>query len=224
MGGNPVQVSGTPDGNYDLIFYEWDDGTGSVYLDHIIIGISNATDGSYYEVFNRGDNNPDENTNVDTSPTIPPHLPNDPGCSGADAPECDNRYVPATTPPLYTDPVSGISTGILIDVDNAGGSPPEGFYGYLVIISPAGGYLDPAQVDAVVVAEVPGGKSALAKEEPVLSAEKSSGTPAEAPDLSAESPASPPAEEAPSPPEENVLEPPAEEAPAPAVEGSPDTP
>jgi hypothetical protein len=46
-------------------------------------------------------------------------------------------------------------TGILIDVDTAPGAPPEGTYNYLVIISPLTGGLDPAQVDSVVVAEVP---------------------------------------------------------------------
>ena len=226
ISGKPVIVSGTPDGNYDLIFYESEAGSGAIYLDHIIIGISNATDGSYYEVFNWGDNVRDENTNVDTN-----KLPADALCTGAGAPECDNRVIPVTV--LYPDPVSGISTGILIDVDNAPGRPPEGSYNYLVIISPISGAPDSAQVDAVVVAEVPGGKSALsasAKEEPVLPAEESSTISVEDPvppvEDSPESPSveeapsspegsmSAPANEAPSPPEAEVPAPPAEESQA----------
>jgi hypothetical protein len=212
LAGNPVSVSGTPDGNYDLIFYESEVGPGSIYLDHIIIGVSNTTDGSYYEVFNWGNNVRDENTNVDTT-----KLPADASCTGASAPECDNRVIPVTA--LYPDPVSGISTGILIDVDNAPGRPPEGSYGYLVIISPISGDLDSAQVDSVVVAEVPGGKSAmsvLAKEEPVSPAGESLTISADASDPPAESSSeSPPAEESSDSPEGEVPAPPAEEAPSP---------
>ena len=149
LGSNPIHVSGTPDANYDLIFYESEIGPGSIRLDHIIIGVSNNTDGSYYEVFNWGDNNRDENTNVDYQ-DLPPDT--SPTCT---EPECDNRDIPVTE--LYTDttPDPDIRTGILIDVDKAPGKPPEGDYGYVVIISPATGDLDNAQVDAVVVEEVP---------------------------------------------------------------------
>ncbi len=150
--GNPVVVSGTPDGNFDLIFYEslYPQGTGTdILLDHIIIGISPTDDGSYYEVFYWGDNNRDRNTNVDFN-TLPPDT--SPSCTES---ECDNRVIPITE--LHTDtvPDPDISTGILIDVDNAPGKPPEGSYGYLVIISPASGDMDAAQVDSVVVDEVP---------------------------------------------------------------------
>lgn len=226
ISGNPVVVSSAPDGNYDLIFYESEIGPGSIYLDHIIIGVSNVTDGSYYVVFNWGDNDPEDtnqNTNVDTTKL---DLTNpDPTCTGADAPECDNRVIPATTPPLYTDPVSGISTGILIDVDAASGAPPANTYNYLVIISPASGDLDSAQVDSIVVAEVPGGKSAMsasAKEGPASFTEESLTVSTDASDSPAEdSPESPPADEAPgsseddtSSPDDSAPDPPVEEVPA----------
>jgi hypothetical protein len=146
LGVTGVVVSNTPDANYDMIFYESLYGPGQIALDQISIGISNYSDGSsYYQVFNWGDNIPDTNTNVDTA-TLPP----DPACT-LGAPECDNRVIP--TSDLQTDPATGISTGILIDVDNAPSAPPEGTYNYLVIVSPLS--LDTAQVDTVVVTEVP---------------------------------------------------------------------
>jgi hypothetical protein len=147
---NPVHVSAAADAYYDLIFYESEIGPGSIYLDQIIIGISQVDDGSYYEVFNWGDNNRDENTNVDFN-TLPPDT--SPACT---EPECDNREIPVTE--LHTDttaPPPDVDTGILIDVDNAPGKPPEGDYGFVVIIAPASGAPDAAQVDAVVVEEVP---------------------------------------------------------------------
>jgi hypothetical protein len=157
LGSGSVHVSGTPDAFYDLIFYESTaPGNNTViYLDKIVIGISKVNDGSYYEVFNWGDDNRDENTNVDFN-----ILPTDSSPSCAE-PECDNRVIPlesTAVPPepiLYKDPVSGVGTGILIDVDNAPSKPPEGDYGYLVIVSPSSGGPDEAQVDAVVVDEVP---------------------------------------------------------------------
>jgi hypothetical protein len=140
---NPVHVSNVPDIFYDITFYEYEFRPGIILLDRIIVGISQVDDGSYYEVFNWGDNIPDENTNVDldTLPVIT--------CST----ECDNRVVP--TDELYTDPVSNVDTGILIDVDNAPSNPPEGDYGYIVIVSPLSGVPDSAQIDSIVVEEVP---------------------------------------------------------------------
>ncbi|MBV5323514.1 hypothetical protein JZU51_01975, partial [bacterium] len=65
LGGSPVVVSHTPDNNYDLILYEYELLAGQIEMDQIIIGISQTNDGSYYEVFNWGDDDRDENTNVD---------------------------------------------------------------------------------------------------------------------------------------------------------------
>lgn len=139
---SPVVVLVTPDGNYDLVFYEFIN-VDAVYLDHIIIGISQADDGSlYYEVFNWGNNSPDTNTNADTAV-----LPDDPACTGDE--ECDNRWIPPSS--LYPYP----GAGILIDVDTAPSSPPAGAYDYIVIISPASGSGVSTDVDAIVVTEVP---------------------------------------------------------------------
>jgi hypothetical protein len=142
----PLVVSTTPDG-YDLIFYEYIDpiNPSSIYLDQIIIGISQNADGSnYYEVFNWGDNIPDTNTNVDTTT-----LTIDTTCT-VGPPECDNRVIP--TADLYPGPSGPApSTGILINVDTAPSAPPEGTYNYIVIISPISGAPDPAQIDTVVV-------------------------------------------------------------------------
>ncbi len=136
MSGNPVVVSNTPDGNYDMIFYEWRSG-GAVYLDHIIIGISHDSNGAtYWEVFNWGNNQPDTNTNVSVTP------------------EADN----ATFTNLYPTPAATgtpVGTGVLIDVDTAPSAPPPGSYNYVVVISPISGDMDAAQVDSIVVTEVP---------------------------------------------------------------------
>ena len=153
ISGNPVYVSSVPDGNYDLIFYEITNPASTypvpvgatIALDHIIIGISRFSDGSYYEVFNWGNNVRDANTNVDTNTLLP-----DSGCT-VGTPECDNRVI--STSNLYPAP----GTGILIDVDTAQGAPPgDTYYNYIVIISPnSGDPNDPAEVDSIVVIEVP---------------------------------------------------------------------
>lgn len=143
---NPVVVSKSPDGNYDLIFYEalFPNNSGTnIQMDQIIIGVSNFQDGSYYQVFNWGDNVRDTNTNIDTNILSP-----DSCIIGA--PECDNRTI--QTSELYPSP----GAGILIDVDAPpGGAPPEGSYKYLVIISPLTPPFDAAQVDSIQVTEVP---------------------------------------------------------------------
>jgi len=150
VSGNPVVVKDPSETNYDLVYYEGLDASGSnIQLDNVSVGISNASDGStYYEVFNWGDNKRDTNTNVDTN-----NLPADATCVNS-PPECDNRVIPTTD--LYpSPPAPAPNTGILIDVDNAPSAPPAGTYNYVVIISPTTGALDPAQVDSIQVTEVP---------------------------------------------------------------------
>lgn len=139
----PVNVSAPPDGNYDIIFYEYDAG-GYILLDQIIIGLMvNATDSYYYPIFNWGDpyGNRDTNTNADYA-ILPPD--GSPTCL---EPECDNRNIPLTN--LYPYP----GTGILIDVDTAPSLPPPGVYNYIIIISPPS--MDAAQIDSIAVQEVP---------------------------------------------------------------------
>ena len=144
--GTPVIV-GIPDNYYELIFYEDELGSsGAIHLDQIIIGITNDINFGYYEVFNWGNNNPDTNTNADIN-TLPPDT--SPSCT---EPECDNYQISTTD--LYPDPAG---TGILIDVDTAPAPPPPDSYNYVVLISPfiAGSSGNSAQVDAIVVTEVP---------------------------------------------------------------------
>ena len=94
---NPVHVNPTPDGNYDLVYYEDENPStpGYIALDDVIVGISNDSSGNpYYEVFNWGDGSPDTNTNVDTSDP-PPVLP---------ASEPDNQSIDMND--LHQDPAA----------------------------------------------------------------------------------------------------------------------
>lgn len=145
-----VVVQATPDGYYDLAFYEWYNGS-SVDLDWIIIGISQLADGSeYYEVFNWGHGGRDTNTNIDYD-----NLPPTPSGCPSGTEECDNQSMnPAD---LYDPDDAGPApkTGILIDVDRAVSNPPPGTYQYIVIINPPDNGGDYSQIDAVVVTEVP---------------------------------------------------------------------
>ncbi len=149
---NPIIVNATPDGAYDLVYYEDENpnGSGVISMDQVIVGISNDPTGStYYQVFNWGDGIPDTNSNVDTT------------VLGLPAAEVDNQTI--QTSDLYQDPAatpppSNSQVGILIDVDQADSHPPPGSYQYLVIIAPppsnpnnAG---DDGQVDSVEVTEV----------------------------------------------------------------------
>ena len=143
-----ITVAPTPDNNYDLAFYEYLNGS-FVYLDWIIVGISNDSDGAtYYEVFNWGDGTPDDNSNVgnvagaeNDDQTIDPYSASDPLHDPDELPGPDG---PAP------------QTGILIDVDTADSNPPPATYNYVVIISPAGGLPgNDAQVDSVQTVEVP---------------------------------------------------------------------
>jgi hypothetical protein len=149
---NPVVVNATPDGHYDLVYYEDENPNGSnqIEMDQVIIGISNDPSGNpYYQVFNWGDGIRDTNTNVDTA-TI-----------GVPSAENDNQAI--STSVLYEDPSSppsppnpNLQTGILIDVDQAPSHPPPDTYDYVVVIAPPA---DPppgdgGQVDSIQVTEV----------------------------------------------------------------------
>lgn len=168
-----IRVESTPDGNYDLAYYEWNNG-GAVYLDWIIIGITNDPTGStYYEVFNWGSGTPpDMNSNVgdiavaegseDDDQWIPvsdntetPVAPPEDQLHDPDYDPGNPPGVPETNGPLP-------QTGILIDVDNAPSDPPPDTYEFVVIISPPDPPSPPnppppngAQVDAIQATEVP---------------------------------------------------------------------
>ncbi len=128
---------GSPDGNYDLVFYEYDNG-GTVYLDQIVIGITNdPTGASFYQVFYWGDGDPDNNSNV------------------GDVAGLENDNQPINVSELYDPDGAGPlpQTGILIDVDTAISLPPIGLYQYIVIIAPLNS--DESQIDAIATVEVP---------------------------------------------------------------------
>ncbi len=139
-----IVVNVTPDGNYDLAYYETLFGSANIQMDWVIIGISHLSDGSqYYEVFNWGHGGPDMNTNVGD-------------VAASTGTENDNQIIPTTE--LYDPDGAGSApqTGILIDVDTASSNPPPGTYEYIVVINPPDNPPpDNTQLDAVVVTEVP---------------------------------------------------------------------
>lgn len=142
-----VKVEATPDDNYDLVFYEFNN-DGAVYMDRIIIGISDSPTGDiYYEVFNWGNGTADTNSNIGD-------------VAGSETDDQQTALTELYDPDkIATPPSDGPApqTGILIDVDKAPSNPPvDHTYNYVVIISPFGGLLsNPAQVDAVQTVEVP---------------------------------------------------------------------
>lgn len=162
-----ITVNPTPDSNYDLAYYEWNN-SGSVYLDWVIIGITNnPTGNTYYEVFNWGSGTPpDMNSNVGDIAIAEGGEIDD-----QEIPVSDNSEVPVQPPedqlhdpdhdpgnppgvPETNGPLPG--TGILIDVDTADSEPPPDTYEFVVIISPSGGSSGTeAQVDAIQATEVP---------------------------------------------------------------------
>jgi hypothetical protein len=209
-------VSNTPDGNYDLIYYEalYPLGNGTIIqLDRVIVGISNLVASGYFEVFNWGDNIRDENTNVDTN-----KLPSDSGCT-VGPPECDNRVIPiANLYPGASGPAP--STGILIDVDTAKSAPPPGSYRYLFILSPPSS--DAAQVDSVVVTEVKKIPPAPIKSMAIQSADATPSPPANtAPVSSTDAVPSPSANTAPASPTDAAPILPTDTAPNPPVDNVP---
>jgi hypothetical protein len=160
-----ITVSSTPDDNYDLVYYEWNN-SSAVYLDWIIIGISNDNDYSdgmeYYEVFNWGNGTPDTNSNVGVVAIAEGGEDDDQYVDIADnnevPPSADTLHDPDYDPGPPTETNGPLpQTGILIDVDeNVPSNPPPGTYNFVVVISPPdGGSGTYAQVDAIQATEVP---------------------------------------------------------------------
>lgn len=134
----PVTVAGAPDGNYEIVLYEYNN-AGLIFLDFIVVGISQFADANpYYQVFNWYDGIRDTNTIADYA-----ILPPDPLCPVE--PECDNRGIPEAN--LYPYP----GTGILIDAETAPSAPPPGDYYYIIVYSPPGGSGESAQIDAIEI-------------------------------------------------------------------------
>lgn len=147
---SPIIVVGTSETSYDLVFFENafvdTDLIDKIHLDQIILGISKDPLGNpYFEIFNWANGIQDFNSNVNFD--ILPLDPLDPPICSTE-PECNNRRIRQDI--LYTDPGTGISTGILIDVDTAPSKPPPGSYGYLIIISPSTG-TEGSQIDSILI-------------------------------------------------------------------------
>lgn len=152
---NPIVVGPTPDGNYDLVYYEDENPNGSneIAMDQVIVGITNYdlwynNNNTYYEVFNWGNGVADDNSNVSTTDL------------GLPTAENDNQVI--STNDLYLDPSApppppNAQTGILIDVDGAPSNPPPGTYDIVVIIAPPASAPnndgDGGQVDSVDVTD-----------------------------------------------------------------------
>jgi len=134
-----TNLDGTP---WDLVYYERPFGSG-VALDWIIVQVGDGR--NWYTVFYWGDNfpnsNPDTNTNMNfnilplptTGPAVPPQEP-------------DQRDIPTAN--LYADAVSGIQTGIAIDLD---GVVPPGNYLYVRFFAPPNDTDGHTEIDAVQV-------------------------------------------------------------------------
>ncbi|MCK6566270.1 MAG: hypothetical protein L6Q45_01080 [Anaerolineales bacterium] len=135
---SPVVVSSAPDGNNEIIYYEYNN-AGIIYMDFVLLGISQFPDANpYFQVFNWFDGIQDSNTNADYI-----ILPPDPACFAN--PECDNRVIPELN--LYPYP----GAGILIDAETAASAPPPGDYYYIIVLSPVGGSGEPLNIDAITI-------------------------------------------------------------------------
>jgi hypothetical protein len=141
----PIVVVGISDTGYDLAYYERQldniamPPNGGVQMDNVILSISTAVNGTYYQIFNWGDGTADTNSNLgDVVITTGTENDNQP----IDASEFYGTYPQ--------------DTGVLIDVDNAPSHPPPGNYAYLAIQAPvAPPSNDGADVDAVEVVDIP---------------------------------------------------------------------
>jgi hypothetical protein len=144
-----IVVGPTPDGNYELVYYESASSPTTILMDWVIVGVTNSTLWSsytYYEVFNWGNGSADTNSNLNAADL------------GLPTAEVDNQAVSSSD--LYEDPSSpapppNLQTGILIDVEGAASEPPPGDYDMVVVISPPGGVDSSAHVDAVDVTNEP---------------------------------------------------------------------
>lgn len=134
LGSSPITVNGSFD--YDMVYYE--DANGSrIYLDNVIIGISNSTPscGSvFYVVFNWGD--------------VSAVLTNDLNTNLVGFFENDNAEIPLSA--LFNNPIPP-STGILINVDHAASMPPNGVYTCVVIASPYKEVSDSVGTDGIEI-------------------------------------------------------------------------
>lgn len=121
----------TSHSGYDFVYYE-SIGCSGICLDWVRVEVCDAACSTWVTVFDWGDGNPDNNTNV---------------ASFAAGGEDDNKDIPAAA--LHC--ANGRCTGITIDVDALGPVPPSG-YRYVRIWSPINWpNNDGAQVDSIEI-------------------------------------------------------------------------
>jgi hypothetical protein len=139
LGASIINADGDTD--FDFIYFERSDPSGTIYFDWLAVDISNDLTGPWHRVFFWGDTITDTNTNLGQNgygPGNPPIV------------EEDNLILSATNPPFTS--TAGYTTGVAIDVDNSPLSPllPSGSYRYVRFYAPPGG-ADPGgpEIDAV---------------------------------------------------------------------------
>jgi hypothetical protein len=128
--GSPLDTS-TPDGAYDLVFYEYEPSAGIIMFDHVVLQVGTGPSGScgsstWTTVLYWGDADASNNGQIGNLY---------PG-------EADNQSIPFSN--LYL----GATPGIAIDIDALGAS---GIYPCLRIYSPVSGDGDSAQVDSIEI-------------------------------------------------------------------------
>ncbi len=122
LGASPI----TTHPGYDFVYYEFENPSGFVSMDWVIVQVGADLGGPWITVFYWGDGLPDANTNL----------------AAWSLPELDNTPIPMAD--LYGS--SPHATGITIDVEQRA---PAGTYQFLRLLSPSGGDDDGAQVDAI---------------------------------------------------------------------------
>jgi hypothetical protein len=135
--GVAIVVSGSPEPNYDLVYYERAAGSG-IMMDWVQIDIAESTISPAYTVFRWGDTTADTNSRLNTNVI-----------GGT---ETDNRDINQSL--LYG--TAPEDTGVLINVDAAPIPPPPGSYQFVLVSAPSGpgSDNDGADIDAVAVVDV----------------------------------------------------------------------
>lgn len=138
LGGQPISTDGTT--NYDMVFYEFRQTSATpptefIFLDWMVVQISQNPGGPWYTVFYWGDSSVDLNTNIGQAGFGPDSMP--PLDLENDNEVIDLSFLYGTLP---------LKTGVLIDID---ARAPAGVYNYVRFYSPIGGANDVLEIDAV---------------------------------------------------------------------------
>jgi hypothetical protein len=123
-----INLVANGDSSFDLAYYERPAPGGGIFLDWVIVEISDGT--NWYTIFNWGNNIADINSNMNFNILSNPQTP----------PEPDQRAILASE--LYN------STGIAIDIDAI---VPSGTYSYIRFSAPPGDSDNQMEIDAIEV-------------------------------------------------------------------------